>query len=65
MHELSYSYLFLGVLIFSIIITGTLIITSIGPSNTKKTKVQAFNNRNEVFVNDFLKQNNLEFIPRN
>ena len=31
----------------------------------KKTQVQAFNNRNEVLVNDFLKQNNLEFIPRN
>lgn len=31
----------------------------------KKTQVQAFKNRNEVFVNDFLKQNNLEFIPRN
>ena len=38
MHQLSYSYLFLGVLIFSVIITGTLIITSIGPSHTKKHK---------------------------
>lgn len=64
MHQLSYSYSFLGVLIFSITITGTSIITSIGPSHTKKQKFK-LNNRNELFVNDFLKQNNLEFIPRN
>lgn len=65
MHELSYSYLFLGVLIFSIIITGTFNYYIYWAIKHKKTKVQAFNNRNEVFVNDFLKQNNLEFIPRN